>query len=186
MSKKHKSSGKGGDGTPGDIDLDFGGVLRGLGDFVNLVGKLAEAGERHVERRGEFRVKGLGDQARGVYGFSIRSGIGGGKPRVEPFGNLHAGDDGLVVKDAREPIIDVFDEGEEIVVTAELPGVSAEEISIRFEGDVLTIETLGERRYAKDVSLPAPVRTADTSYTYNSGVLEIRAGKRAPGDGDHA
>ncbi len=160
------------------VDLDLGGMFRGLTDFVEAVGKLAEAGGDPVERRGEFRVKGLGDEARGVYGFSIRSGIAGGKPRVEPFGNVHTSDDGLVVDDVREPLVDVFEEDEEIVITAELPGVAEEAISVRFDGDVVVIETSGDRRYAKETLLPTPVGDdADIQQSYNNGVLEIRVRK---------
>ena len=164
--------------VPGSVTLDFRGLLRGLGDFVDLVGKLTEAGEKHVERHGEFRVKGLADEARGVYGFSIRSGIGGDGPRVRSFGNLHANEDGFVVADVHEPLVDVFDEANEIVVTAELPGVLEDEILVHIDAGLLTIETVGERRYVKDVRLPTPVTDDGYRQTYNNGVLEIRAGKR--------
>lgn len=174
MSKRKTTAGRGRSNE--GLDLDFGGLFRGLGDLVDLIGKLAEAGEKRVERRGEFRVKGLGDQARGVYGFSIRTGIGGG-PKVEPFGNVHTSDEGLVVDEVREPLVDVFDEGDEIVITAELPGVREGEIAIRFQGDVVTIETTGERRYAKEVLLPSAVRADDARRSYNNGVLELRATK---------
>lgn len=175
MAKKKTPPGSGQASDP--PDLEFGGLFRGLGDFVSLLGKLAETGGKHIEREGEFRVKGLGDQARGVYGFSIRSGIGGGKPRVEPFGNVHASDDGLVVDEVREPLVDVFDEGNVIVITAELPGVLESDIAVRFEGDMATIEANGKRRYAKEVLLPGVVSANDFKQSYNNGMLEIRVGK---------
>lgn len=171
------SAGKGRDEAAGGVDPDFGGVFRGLGDFVDLVGKLAEAGEKHIERQGEFKLKGLGDQARGIYGFSIRSGIGGSKPKVEPFGNVHAGEDGLEVGDVREPLVDVFDETGEVVVAAELPGVSESDVSVTFEDDTMKIETLGERHYVKAFDLPAAVDPKTLRQSYNNGVLELRIAK---------
>lgn len=162
----------------GGVELDFGGLFRGLGDVVDLIGKLAEAGEQHIERHGEFRVKGLGDQAKGVYGFSIRSGIGGAKPKVEPFGNVQADEEGLVVADIREPLVDLFDEGEEIVIAAELPGVSGGDISVTFEDDGMKIETLGERHYVKEMELPSAVDPETLKQSYNNGVLELRIDKR--------
>jgi len=174
-----KSARKDDEKTTGGMELDFGGLFHGLGDVVNLVGKLAEAGEKRIERQGEFRVKGLGDQAKGIYGFSIRSGIGGDKPRVEPFGNVHASEDGLVVDDIREPLVDVFDEGSEIVIAAELPGVAESDISLRFQGDVMEIETLGKHRYVKEVALPAAVDPKTLKKSYNNGVLEVRVDKRS-------
>lgn len=163
----------------GGVEVELGGLFERLGDVVDLVGKLAEAGEKHVERRGEFRVKGLGDQARGVYGFSVRSGIGGGKPKVEPFGNVHASEDGLVVDDVREPLADVFDENDEIVIVAELPGVAESNIAIRFESDtMMMIKTRGERHYVKEVALPSAVDPKTLKKSYNNGVLEARVDKR--------
>lgn len=179
--KKGKSKETGasdkGDGE-GPVELNLGGLFRGLGEFVDMVGKLAEAGEKQVSRQGEFRIKGLDDRARGVYGFSIRSGIAPNKPRVEPFGNVRAGKEGLVVADIREPLVDIFDEADEVVVTAELPGVSDRDISITFEADRLTIETRGERHYVKELVLPSPVDPDSLAQTYNNGVLELRIAKR--------
>jgi HSP20 family protein len=64
MTKSTKPSG----GRP---EIELGGLFRGLGEAVDLLGKLVETGGTHT-REGEFSVKGLGDKARGVYGFSIR------------------------------------------------------------------------------------------------------------------
>lgn len=175
-SKGHRSKDE--SETAKEVDLDFGGLFRGLGDFVDLVGKLAEAGEKQVTRQGEFRVKGLDERARGVYGFSIRSGIGANKPKVEPFGNVRAGEKGLVVADIREPLVDIFDESDEVVITAELPGVSAADISVTFEGDAIKIETVGERHYVKEMGLPSAADSSTLRQTYNNGVLELRIDKR--------
>ena len=183
MTGRKKTGSKGSDAkdegdTEGTVELDFGGLFRGLGDVIDLVGKLGEAGEKHMTRQGEFRVKGLGDQATGVYGFSIRTGIGGADTKVEPFGNVHADEEGLVVDDIREPLVDVFDEDDEIVVVAELPGVSGSDISVTFADERMKIETSGERHYVKEVDLPSAVVSESLKQSYNNGVLELRIGKR--------
>ena len=46
-----------------------------------------------ISRTGEFKVKGLGDKAHGVYGVSVRVGIGG-EPHVERFGNIRSTKEG--------------------------------------------------------------------------------------------
>ena len=72
------------------LDLGLGGIFKGVGDLLNLVSEMAEAGEGEVTRTGEFDVgvKGgrRGRQPRGVYGFSVRTVKG--IPRVEQFGNV--------------------------------------------------------------------------------------------------
>ncbi len=160
------------------LEIELGGLFRGLGDAVEMLGKLVEAGTKHAEHQGEFTVKGLGEKARGVYGFSIRTGIGGeGAARVEPFGNVHATNEGIVVDEVREPVVNVFDEGGEVVVTAELPGAREEDITAEAHGNVLTIASQGERHYAKDVLLPSAIDGQSLQKKYNNGVLEIRARK---------
>jgi len=158
------------------FDLGFGGLFKGLGDFIDLLGDMIETGEEEVTRSGEFRVKGLGDKARGVYGFSVRSGIGG-IPQVERFGNIRTTEEGPVVAEVREPLVDVFDEEQEIVVVAELPGVAEEEVHIEVQDDILSLETTGERKYAKEILLPGPVDAATLQKAYKNGILELRVTK---------
>jgi HSP20 family protein len=158
------------------IDLGFGGLFKGLGDFIDLVSEMAAEGEQEVTRDGEFRVKGLGEKARGVYGFSIRTGIGG-LPKVERFGNIRSTEEGPVVAEVREPLVDVFDEGQEIVIVAELPGVNQEDIHVEAKDDIVSLETTGARKYAKEVLLPKSVDAGTLSKSYKNGILELRLKK---------
>lgn len=154
----------------------IGAVFRGLGSFVELLGNMVEQDEHQVERQGTFKVKGLGDQAQGVYGFSIRTGLGGA-PEVRRFGNVRPSSKGPVVSDVREPLVDVFDEGEEIVVTAELPGVAEEELTLTVAASVLSLETTGTRRYAKEVALPVPVDASSLRRSFRNGILQVQLRK---------
>jgi HSP20 family protein len=158
------------------IDLGFGGLFKGLGDFVDLLGEMIETGETESTSGGEFRIKGLGDKARGVYGFSVRTGIGG-IPHVERFGNIRTTEEGPTVTEVREPLVDVFDEELEIVLVAELPGVSEGEIRVEIQDDILSVETVGERKYVKEILMSGPVDPASLRQTYKNGILELRLRK---------
>lgn len=158
------------------IDLGFGGLFKGLGNFMDLLSEMVEKGEEQVTRTGEFKVKGLGEKGRGVYGFSVRTGIGG-IPRVEHFGNIRSTDEGPVVAEVREPLVDVFDEEQEIIIVAELPGVAEEEIRIEIQDDILSLETTGERKYAKEILLPRLVSVTTLQKSYKNGILELRLKK---------
>lgn len=174
MIKKTKAG-----GNRDEPEIEIGGLFRSLGEAVDLLGKLVETGGTHT-RQGEFRVKGLGDKARGVYGFSIRTGLGGGTgATVERFGNVRPSREGFVVDEVREPLADVFDEHDEVVVTAELPGAKEAEIAVELKGDMLTIESKGARRYAKEIVLPVEADPASLQKKYNNGVIEIRVRKKA-------
>lgn len=160
------------------LDLGLGGLFKGLGDFLDVLSDMVEEpGEAETTRSGEFRVKGLGEKARGVYGFTIRSGIGG-TPTVERFGNIRSTEEGPVVAEVREPLVDTFDEGQEIVVVAELPGVAEEDIRCELQDDIMSLETTGERRYAKEILLPGSVDAATLRKTYRNGILELRLKKK--------
>ena len=88
------------------------------------------------------------------------------------------------------PSLDVFDEKDHFVVTAELPGMKNEEIDLSFENGVLSIS--GERKQSKEnkegetfrseryfgkfqrsVTLPAAVDSSKISASYKDGVLSV-------------
>jgi HSP20 family protein len=171
--KPEAPAGEGNDplGAQIHVDLGLGGLFKGISNLLDLVGNLAEAGEG-MNKSGEIKF-GDSEKLQGVYGFSIRTGLGG-MPKVESFGNIRESDEGPVVADTREPMVDIFDEGETILVVAELPGVAKKEIKVELTGDVLAISTNGPRKYAKEVLLPAAAKEEEMTITYNNGVLEVR------------
>jgi HSP20 family protein len=175
------------------LDLGFGGLFKGLGDLVDLVAKTAaqgeetsaEQGEGAQTKQGEIRFKSAGREGRAVYGFSIRSGLGG-LPKVERFGNVRTTAEGPVVAEVREPLVDLFDEQAEIIVVAELPGVAEEEIHINIQDDILSLETTGERKYAKEILLPCAVNADTLQKSYRNGILELHLRKTGHDQPDQA
>ena len=156
------------------FDLGLGGIFKGLGDLLDVLSDMAEKGESEASRTGEFKVKGLGDKAQGVYGFSVRTGIGG-IPQVQRFGNIRsAKEGGAEVAEVREALVDVFEEEQEIVVVAEIPGVAEDEVVIEIHDDVLSLTTTGERKYEKEIVLPAAVNAASMKKSFKNGILELR------------
>ena len=164
------------------IDLGFGELFKGLGSFLEVVSNLVEKAEEIQERRGEFTVGKTpsGEPIKGIYGFSIRTAAGG-MPKVESFGNIRETEKGPVVDETREPLVDIFDEGDSVLVVVELPGVAEGEIEMSVEDDILALKTTGRRRYAKEILLPAAVDPATLAKTYTNGVLEVKA-KNVAGD----
>ncbi|MBI4575619.1 MAG: Hsp20/alpha crystallin family protein [Planctomycetes bacterium] len=162
----------------GSGDVGLGGMFRSLGGFLDFLSDLAE---KAGEEGGEFKRSGeLGDEKKGVkavYGFSVRVG-GGGKPLIENFGNVRDNGQGAVVEEAREPMVDVFDEGDHLTVVAELPGVGANDIRFEVKEDVLNLSaTRGDRKYRKEVLLPSAVRAQAATSSYRNGVFEIKLPK---------
>jgi len=151
----------------GSGSVSFGGLFKGLGNLIDLAAKLREEG---FEKSGEIR--GLPKGARGVYGFSVRTLAG--KPVIESFGNIRETAKGPVVEEVREPMVDVFDEKDHILVIAELPGVAESEIKVEVAGDILNLTASDkDRKYAKEILLPSKVKPETIKTSYNNGILEI-------------
>jgi HSP20 family protein len=137
---------------------------------------MTEEGKEEYSHTGE--VRGLGGKAKGVYGFSIRMGLEG-KPIIEQFGNVRATEEGTVVAEVREPLVDVLDEGDKLVVIAEIPGVEAEDIHIEIKEDILELTAEAkDRKYSKEVLLPSPVDANTMGSCYKNGILEIKLRKK--------
>jgi HSP20 family protein len=108
-----------------------------------------------------------------VYGYSVRIGPDG-KPEVSEFGNVKQGRSGPLVKEEREPLVDIIENNGEVRVVAELPGVDKNDIQLYGTEDSLTITVdIPERKYYKEVALPTKVNVGEAKTRYKNGVLEV-------------
>ena len=88
------------------------------------------------------------------------------------------------------PAVDIFEQGDDIVLKAELPGIDADDVDIRVENNVLTLR--GERKFESEVkredchrveraygtfsrsfTLPNVVDTEKIKADYKDGVLQV-------------
>jgi len=161
-----------------DADFDLfglGGLFKGIEKLVDLAGKLEEKGG--ISKEGELNFDHLKKGMKGVYGFTINTAVGG-KPTVETFGNIKKTPQGPKVDEEREPITDIFNEENEIVVIAEMPGIDEENITINLKEDMLEISAIGKSRtYRKEMLLPAKLLKENLRHKFTNGILEIRITK---------
>jgi HSP20 family protein len=119
--------------------------------------------------------------------------------RVQEEMNRAHGDERLLFRAGESvgwtPACDIYEDGEELVVRAELAGVEPKEVEIRFENDVLTLK--GERKlemeekrenyhrvelsygtFTRAFSLPASIDAEKIRAESKNGVLVIHLPKK--------
>ncbi len=94
------------------------------------------------------------------------------------------------------PTVDIFEEGGDVVVKAELPGMGKDEIEVNITNDVITIsgekkseEKLEKKDYfrlersygsfTRSLTLPAETQSEKARASFKDGILEIRIPKSA-------
>ncbi len=85
----------------------------------------------------------------------------------------------LLVEKVEEPKVNVFEETEEVVILAEMPGADEESIKCRTQDDILTVfaeakDTWGTKRYEKEILLPFTVSPENLKTSYENQILEIK------------
>jgi HSP20 family protein len=180
MIKGRKVNDGDGEDASKDAGVGLGGLLQSLGGFLDIVSKLTDDEGREIRRSGE--ISGGPKGAKAVYGFTIRTG-GPGKPQIEPFGNvIKKGSKGPVPSEDREPMVDIFDEEDHLLIVAEMPGVEERDIKFNVDGETLSLSARrGDHRYAKELELSASVTMDGAKSAFRNGVLEIELKKKTGG-----
>lgn len=120
-----------------------------------------------------------------VYGFSY-SKKPGEEPEVREFGNVSPTGRGEVrpaPRGEREPLVEVVDLDGRYEVTVELPGVEREEVNLSATENSMSVETLGERKFRKEVNFEDRVNPEEADANFRSGVLTVEIEKKGEGEG---
>jgi HSP20 family protein len=94
------------------------------------------------------------------------------------------------------PAVDIYENGEKVVLKVELPGVKQEDVDVRIENQTLTVR--GERKFEaeekeenfhrierrygsffRSFTLPTTVDTESIAANYQAGVLKLELKKKA-------
>lgn len=74
----------------------------------------------------------------------------------------------------RDVHLDVYEEDDQLRVVADVPGVEKENIDLKCDGEMLTIDAGSDRReYHERITLPNRVDEHSASASYNNGILEV-------------
>jgi HSP20 family protein len=161
------------------MGMSFFRRRRSIFDMFDEIMREFEEEFSELEREFERMVREGGAEIRGPYVYGFRVTIGpDGRPIVEEFGNIRREAGRPRITEEREPLVDVFEDDNSVVVVAELPGVEKDKIKLRVVDNKLVIRASNEhRKYYKEVELPAKVRPDSAKATYKNGVLEVKLEK---------
>jgi len=80
-----------------------------------------------------------------------------------------------LVPETVEPVVDIFDERDCILVIAEVPGAEEGSIRVELENHTLKLQAGGRyRAYRGEVGLPADFEPDSLTWTLNNGIIELR------------
>ena len=116
--------------------------------------------------------------------------------RVNSLFQDFAGDNGTVTAASFAPAVDVYENGEKVVLKLDIPGIKEEDLDIRVENQTLSVR--GERKFEieekeenfhrierrygsffRSFSLPTTVDTENVDASYHAGVLKLELKKKA-------
>jgi HSP20 family protein len=155
----------------------LGGFLEGLG---NLVEKLAEIAEKAEGISKTGVIQDEEKKVKGVYGFSVKVGLGDQGLKVEPFGAVRREKqaDQSTVAEIREPLVDIFEEDDHVLIVAEMPGIAVEDLHFELKEDILTLSAgKRDKKYHKEILLPGLFSKEKVTVSCNNGVVEIKCAK---------
>ena len=167
---------------PFDWDEDWD-IFEDFEEYINRVMRRFMNIDKIFDRLPEVQLPS-GAKVKGpyIFGYSITVGPDG-KPVVRYFGNVTpgkrviSGPEKAEIQEIsyREPLIDIIEEDNEVIVIAEIPGVKKEDIKLYGTSRQLKIEA---RHYKKVVDLPVEVDIDKATSTYKNGILEVHLPKK--------
>ncbi len=178
MTGNEQPDNKKGADLAGAMGLD--GLINGMASILGKFSELAEKGESlkraHAETSADGRVATS-------YGFSVKFGPGKDKeshvePIIKPVAAHARPAQQSPTQSTREPHVEVFDEADHVLVVAEMPGVSSDDVAVNFLEKNLTIQGKSKTaQFQKVLELPAAFGPDDVAISSNNGVIEIRLAK---------
>jgi len=111
------------------------------------------------------------------YGYQITIGPEG-KPHIGEFGNIRPSTNGLTEKSTvRQPLVDTRfnDKDNTMVITAEMPGITKEDVKVSMEEGLVTIHAeKGNKKYHTELPVEKELDTDSTKASYINGILELK------------
>jgi HSP20 family protein len=163
----------------------FTSLVRGIGNLIDLVASMDD--EKSEERR-EGEITDPSGRLKAAFKFSIKSALTDEALEFESPSRVKEkpARSKPTVEEEVQPLVDVFDEGDHVLLIIELPAVEEKNIHIEVNGDILAFTAASKyRKYAGEVVLPDDIDGSTVTSKYKNSVLEIRMNKKFHDSNDH-
>jgi len=148
-----------------------------VNDIYEELEKLGDLIDETIQKAFETSSENTPVRRNRVKGFSIKIGPDG-KPMIQEFNNRQPLQDETEISDDPEPLVDLIEEGETLVVLAALPGVKKDAIDLRITENCLTVSVDTDNfEWYDELKLPTRVKPKSARASYKNGVLEVRIKK---------
>lgn len=164
-----------------DIDVGLGGLLGSIGEIIEALSELEDAEDGPKSERGRIDR----DSFTIDYNYDVNVGLGGDRKRrsgssddrSEPERTVDVDDQ----EDALDHAVDVREYEDEVIVSADLPGVDEDELDIAIEDDASTLSITAGEDVIERIPLDSQLSVTDVSF--KNQILQIRL--QASEDSNH-
>lgn len=160
-----------------DRKTNLGSIFKGLDRFINIVADMMENDKNEIDIKGVLNDPDKDKKIVGNYGFNIK--LGGDKIEgLEKINTLNSimnnTNNGIIVPKRIEPVTDIFNEEDKIIIVMELSGVLEEDIALEIDENILRISAEGNGNcYSKTVNLEFNPKMEDVTLKLNNSIYSI-------------
>ena len=149
---------------------NFFSIFTGIDKLINVVADMVDNGKEEVNILGDINKDNK--KLTGKYGFHVKLG----PEKLDHLSdiNLNKIIEEFNPKKAIEPITDIFEEEDRIIVVSELPGVLKDEITLKLDQNVLSFTAeKKDLSYAKRIELDFVPERELISESFSNSVYSI-------------
>jgi len=160
-----------------DRGSNLGSIFKGLDRFINIVADMMENDKNEIDIQGNLNDPDENKKIVGKYGFNIK--LGGDKIQgLDKINTLNSVMNntsiGKILPKKIEPVTDIFNEEDKIIIVMELVGVLEEDIALDIYENILKISAEGNGNcYSKTVNLEFNPRIEGITSTFNNSIYSI-------------
>lgn len=148
--------------------------------FTNIYDELERLGEiidETMQKAFEGSSESSPIKRNRAKGFSIKFGPNG-RPRIQEIGHRRPWQEEDDIADDQDPLVDLIEDGENLIILVALPGVEKEAIDLRVTENCLTFSVDGtDFEWYDELKLPARVNPKSAHASFKNGVLEVKLNK---------